>query len=31
MTNQPEEKWIKPDFEEVSACMECTAYAETLS
>jgi coenzyme PQQ precursor peptide PqqA len=24
------ELWIAPDFEEVSACMECTAYADTL-
>ena len=23
--------WVQPDFEDLSACMECTAYAETLS
>jgi len=31
MTIQPDEVWCAPDFEEVSACMECTAYVETLS
>lgn len=24
------ELWIAPDFEEISACMECTAYADTM-
>jgi hypothetical protein len=24
------ETWITPDFEEIAACMECTAYSETL-
>jgi coenzyme PQQ precursor peptide PqqA len=24
------ETWIAPEFEEISGCMECTAYAETL-
>jgi len=24
------ESWIAPDFEEISGCMECTAYVETL-
>jgi len=30
MMSQQIEVWSKPDFEEVSASMECTAYAETL-
>jgi len=30
MTTQSDPVWAAPDFEEVSACMECTAYAETL-
>ncbi len=30
MNTQIEESWIAPDFEEIPACMECTAYAETL-
>jgi coenzyme PQQ precursor peptide PqqA len=30
MNSQPELVWSKPDFEEITACMECTAYAETL-
>jgi hypothetical protein len=30
MNTQIEESWIAPYFEEVSACMECTAYAETM-
>ncbi len=29
MNNQTE-SWIAPDFVEISACMECTAYSETL-
>jgi len=29
MNTQPTEAWTPPDFEEISACMECTAYAET--
>jgi len=29
MITQPVEVWITPDFEEISACMECTAYAIT--
>jgi len=28
--NTQTESWIAPDFEEVSACMECTAYAEVM-
>ena len=24
------ECWIAPDFEEIPACMECTAYAEVM-
>jgi hypothetical protein len=28
--NTQVESWITPDFEEVAACMECTAYSETL-
>jgi coenzyme PQQ precursor peptide PqqA len=31
MNSKQEEKWLAPDFEEVSTCMECTAYAETLN
>jgi len=30
MNTHQEEKWVKPDFDEVPACMECTAYSETL-
>jgi coenzyme PQQ precursor peptide PqqA len=30
MNSMNEEKWVTPEFEEVSTCMECTAYAETL-
>jgi coenzyme PQQ precursor peptide PqqA len=29
MNTQPVEIWAQPDFEEVSASMECTAYAAT--
>jgi hypothetical protein len=31
MNTQQVELWIEPDFEEISACMECTAYAETVA
>jgi hypothetical protein len=24
------ECWVAPDFDAISACMECTAYAEIL-
>ena len=27
MNTQQLEVWAQPDFEEISACMECTAYA----
>jgi coenzyme PQQ precursor peptide PqqA len=30
MNTSKEEKWVKPDFEEVPSSMECTAYSETL-
>ncbi len=30
MTTEQDTTWSEPDFEEISACMECTAYAETL-
>jgi len=29
MNTQQLEIWAQPDFEEISACMECTAYAHT--
>jgi coenzyme PQQ precursor peptide PqqA len=29
-TAEPVEVWVTPDFEEISASMECTAYAQTL-
>ena len=25
-----DEQWVKPDFQDLSVSMECTAYAETL-
>ena len=31
MNTQQLEVWAQPDFEEISACMECTAYALTTS
>jgi hypothetical protein len=31
MKTQEIEQWVEPAFEEVSACMECTAYVETLA
>jgi coenzyme PQQ precursor peptide PqqA len=30
MNNEPELIWSEPDFEEISTCMECTAYSEAL-
>ena len=30
MNTEHEEKWVTPGFQEISSCMECTAYAETL-
>jgi hypothetical protein len=30
MNIENNEKWVAPGFEEISSCMECTAYAETL-
>jgi len=30
MILEEQEIWRQPDFEELSAGMECTAYAETL-
>jgi coenzyme PQQ precursor peptide PqqA len=28
--NDATETWITPDFEDLAASMECTAYSETL-
>jgi coenzyme PQQ precursor peptide PqqA len=30
MNTEAKQAWIKPDFEDVSTSMECTAYAMTL-
>jgi coenzyme PQQ precursor peptide PqqA len=30
MNFEQDQVWVRPDFEEVSLCMECTAYAQTV-